>query len=153
MIDLALFKVPEIRRGILMSLSFSVLLWYYIYINNKYYIIYENYWNYVSLSATLLGFMITAFTIFISFPSNFKMKLLSKNENYPLLIAAFLWTIYLLIILLASSISGVFVDLPNFPYLYEIASFLFLFILNWSLVSVLITIWILKRVVDLIIKN
>jgi hypothetical protein len=153
MIDLTLFKVPEIRRGFLMSFLFSVLLWYYVYVNNKFYIIYDNYWNYVSLSATLLGFMITAFTIFISFPSNFKMKLLSMNKNYPLLIAAFLWTIYLLIILLASSISGVFIDLPHLPYLYELSSFLFLFILDWSLVSVLITIWILKRIMDIIIKN
>jgi len=136
-----------------MSFLFSVLLWYYVYVNNKFYIIYDNYWNYVSLSATLLGFMITAFTIFISFPSNFKMKLLSMNKNYPLLIAAFLWTIYLLIILLASSISGVFIDLPHLPYLYELSSFLFLFILDWSLVSVLITIWILKRIMDIIIKN
>lgn len=153
MIDLTLFKVPEIRRGFLMSFLFSVLLWYYVYVNNKFYIIYDNYWNYVSLSATLLGFMITVFTIFISFPSNFKMKLLSMNKNYPLLIAAFLWTIYLLIILLASSISGVFIDLPHLPYLYELSSFLFLFILDWSLVSVLITIWILKRIMDIIIKN
>jgi hypothetical protein len=38
MIDLTLFKVPEIRRGFLMSFLFSVLLWYYVYVNNKFYI-------------------------------------------------------------------------------------------------------------------
>ena len=149
MIDRHLFKVPEVQVGLLLSAIISFCLWYYMQQNNKFDIIYNNYWNYVSLSATLLGFSITAFTIFFAFPVNYKVELLTKNENYPLLFDAFLLAIYLLMIELIISLVGMFVDFIISGFIYLI----FLFILIWSIVSVGLTVWILKRIIDISLSS
>lgn len=144
MINKLIFKVPEIRKGFLLSVALATMIWYFMQESNNFIIIFNNYWNYISLSATLLGFSITAFTIFFAFPLNYKLELLTKNENYPLLYDAFLLAIYLLIILLFISLVGVFVDITITNLIYLI----YIFILVWSIVSVGLTVWILKRFID-----
>lgn len=144
MINRDIFRVPEVWKGLLLSAALSAVLWYYLNQNNNFDIIYTNYWNYVTLSATLLGFSITAFTIFFAFPVNYKIELLTKNENYPLLFDAFLLAIYLLMITLFISLVGIFVDMAVSNFIY----FGFIFILIWSLVSMGLIVWILKRVID-----
>jgi hypothetical protein len=149
MVNLSLFRVSEIQRGLLLSMISATLLWYYMEQNNRFDIIYNNYWNYVSLSATLLGFAITAFTIFFAFPTNYKIDLLTRNENYHLLFDAFLLVIYLLILFLLSSLLGVFINVSGSHFIY----FLFIFILIWSLVSVFLMVWILKKVIDISLSS
>lgn len=149
MIDRNIFRVPEVRWVLLLSVVLSASLWYYLEQNDKFDMIYTNYWNYTTLSATLLGFSITAFTIFFAFPVNYKIELLTKNENYPLLFDAFLLAIYLLMIFLFISLVGMFIDIAVNSFIY----LGFIFIMVWSLLCVGLTIWILKRVIDVSLSS
>lgn len=65
-----LFKVREVQRDFVIGIVISILTVYYIWITESIQLVYNNYGAYVSLSATLLGFLITSFTILLAFPIN-----------------------------------------------------------------------------------
>jgi hypothetical protein len=92
-----LFKIQEIKTDFFLSLVLTALFFMYLLSSEKSGIICSKYDIYLSLSATFLGFLITAYAILIAFPDSYKIRLLKKHEDFPTLFDAFIFGIYILI--------------------------------------------------------
>ena len=144
----SIFKIREVKTNLILSLVLAFALWYFMLGSNKFDIIFKNYGDFASLSATLLGFIITSYTILITFPENNKIKFMKKHEIYPMLFSMFLLTIYLLLFLFILSLFGLLVEFSNPIYI-----FLVLYVLVLSILCFITTIWILKELTNLYLLN
>lgn len=140
MLGWSVFEVREIRRGFIASAIFLLSLVSYLIYINKLDTLHGKYWDYISISATLLGFLITAYAILVTFPENHKIRVLKANRKYKYVFDIFLLPIYPLISLLLLSLIGFFLDV-NQP-IYDLA---ITFMLIWSVVGVIETVWVLKE--------
>lgn len=134
------FKVQEIRIGAVASISFSTLLILYLLYVGKLKAIHGDYWDYISLSVTLLGFLITAYAILVTFPENHKIRALRANKGYVYIFDVFLFPAYPLLVLLILSLIGSFLKIDNMVY-----DAVLVFLLIWSVVGVIETVWVLKE--------
>jgi hypothetical protein len=146
--DLYIFKIKEVRINLVLSAFIALALWYFMLQSNKLDIIYKNYGDFASLSATLLGFIITSFTILITFPGNYKIQFMKKHKIYPMLFSMFLLTIYLLLILFILSLLGLLVAISNYIYIFSI-----IYLLVLSIMCFITAIWILKELTNLYLSN
>lgn len=143
-----LFKVREVQRDFVIGIVISILTVYYIWITESIQLVYNNYGACVSLSATLLGFLITSFTILLAFPINYKIQLLKEHAMYPMLFGVFLLSIYTLIVLFILSIAGSLLHIINFWYCGVLV-----LMLIWSVLCVIRTVWILKKLTYLYLSG
>lgn len=97
-----------------------------------------------SISATLLGFLITSLVILLTFPENHRIKFIKKHPTYPKIYYYFLFTI---ILLLALAVTSFVVSLA--PILFLIVTLL----LVWGTISLVRCIWILKKMIDLYFQH
>lgn len=134
------FEVQELRIGAIASAIFLIALISYLAYTNKLETIHGDYWDYISLSATLLGFLITAYAILVTFPENHKIRALKSNKKYVYIFDVFLFPVYPLLALLILSLVGSFLKINN-----EIYDTVLVFALIWSVVGVIETIWVLKE--------
>jgi hypothetical protein len=134
------FQVQEIRRGAIVSAIFLIALILYLIYLNKLETIHGDYWDYISLSATLLGFLITAYAILVTFPENHKIRALKANKKYVYIFDVFLFPVYPLLALLILSLVGSFLKINN-----QIYDTILVFMLIWSVVGVIETTWVLKE--------
>jgi hypothetical protein len=140
----SLFKIKEIRTDFFISILLTALFFIYLVYSGKSEIICSKYDIYLSLSATFLGFLITAYAILITFPDSYKIRLLKKHEDFPTLFEAFILGIYILIALFILSFIG---------FIFEISGAFFclivLFTLVYSIIFVMRIVWILKKLTNI----
>jgi len=134
------FKVQELRIEALISIALLIILIFYLIYTNNLKAIHGDYWDYISLSATLLGFLITAYAILVTFPENHKIRALKANTKYIYIFDIFLFPVYPLLALLVFSLIGSFLKINNVVY-----DVILVFTLIWSVVGVITTIWVLKE--------
>jgi len=94
----------------------------------------------ISISVTLLGFLITSLVILLTFPENHKIKFIKRHPTYPKIYHYFLFTITLFLALAVTSFVA-----PILSILFPLVTLL----LVWSMISLVRCIWILKRMIDL----
>jgi hypothetical protein len=140
MVGWSTFRVPEVKWGIGASAMLVIFLVLYLSYVNKLGIIHGKYWDYISISATLLGFLITAYAILITFPENHKIRVLKANRNYKHIFDIIMLPMYPLISLLILSLIGFFLEI-NHP----IYDFVITFMLIWSVIGVIEAVWVLKE--------
>lgn len=142
-----ILRIEEVRSALIISVVILLLLIIYTHIYSLENVvaihIASNYGTFISLSSTLLGFLITAYTILIAFPENYKISILRQHRLYPILYEVFHFTAMLLLAFLITSIIGLVLGVSNIIY-----SYFLIFILIFSLFLVFRVIWILKQVTD-----
>ena len=140
MIDL--FKIKEIQFIAIISLIiFIIILFYFDKISNIT-ICYE---TFLSISASLFGFLITTLSILIVFPDKGRMKILNKHNLYRYLFDIVIVSIILQFIIFIFSLIG---NLFSFKNIW--ISFLFIILIVMSLEFLLLDIWALSY---FILKN
>lgn len=142
-------KLKEVKQDLLFStlalaLLLLIFLWKVGEISDIEGYICQNHATYVSLSATLLGFLVTAYTILVAFPTNYKVNMLKKHKNYFMLFDVFYFAINLLVILLALGLIGLIFNIKSFIY-----CILIVLVMVWSVSCVIRTVKILKDLTDL----
>lgn len=137
-------RVKEVKIDIILATVLSIISFIYLWYAERLYTIFDNYGIFLSISATLMGFLITSFTILIAFPENNKIKTLKKHETYPSIYRAFLLSIKAQILLFVTSLLGL---------LSGFSQPIYCFIIVWALVLSIIfvrrAVWILKKLIDL----
>ena len=141
---LKIIRFREIQTDFFISVLLTALVVFFSFSPEKVTAICSKYDVYVSLSATFLGFLITAYAILITFPGSYKIKIVKSHRDYPFLFDAFILGILVMIILFVISFIG---------YLFGISSDIFCiivtFFLVYSFVFVLRIVWILKKMTDI----
>ena len=102
----------------------------------------------VSISVTLLGFLVTSLVILLTFPENYRIKFIKKHPTYPRVFQQFLFTIFLFLGL--AILSFVICLFPTLNLALVVFAFL---LLVWSIVSLVRCLWILKKMIDLYFSN
>jgi len=138
-----LLKIREIKFDLIISIIVTISLFLYLCSVGKIDIIGTKYDVYVSLSATFLGFLITAYAILITFPDSYKIRLLKKHEDFPRLFDAFILGIYVLIVQFVLSFLGFIFSISNIWFILIV-----LFTLVYSVIFVLRIVWILKKLTN-----
>jgi hypothetical protein len=142
-----IFKIDEVKSALVISIVLTLLLIVYINMHCSEDVvamhIADNYGTFISLSATLLGFLITAYTILIAFPENYKIAILRQHKLYPILYEVFHFTAMLLLAFLITSIIGLVLGVSSIIF-----SYFMILILIFSLFLVFRVMWILKQVTD-----
>lgn len=139
-----LFKIKEIQADLIIAIVITISFFLYLLLSGKSGIICSKYDIYLSLSATFLGFLITAYAILITFPDSYKIRLLKKHEDFPTLFDAFILGIYILIIQFVLSFIGFIFEISN-----EFFCLLVLFTLIYSVIFVMRIVWILKKLTNI----
>lgn len=143
MIDL--FKIKEIQFIVIMSLIiFIIILFYFDKISNIT-ICYE---TFLSISASLFGFLITTLSILIVFPDKGRMKILNKHNLYRYLFDIVIVSIILQFIIFIFSLIG---NLFSFKNIW--ISFLFIILIVMSLEFLLLDIWIIKKMIETMLNK
>lgn len=137
-------KLNEVRNAIIISFVISLPLSCLIIKYGNILSINTNYSSFLSLSAAFIGFLITAFTILITFPSEGRITDLKKFENYPQLFYFFIISIFSQVMLFLVILVGLLFNITDSLYL----SFV-IFILILSIYFLILVIWVLKRMTDL----
>lgn len=143
-----LFAIREIQIDFIVSIILTAIISFLICNQNKIGSINTNFGTFVSLSSTLLGFLITAYAILITFPESYKIKLLKRNPLFQKLYETFIFTIYVLIVLFLVSLIGLIFDVKN-----EIFCIVVIFFLIYSIVCVVRTIKILRQLTTLYLST
>ncbi len=133
-------QIKETRNDLILSLLLTGVVSYYLHTYQKSAIICSNYAAFVSLSATFLGFLITAYAILITFPESGKIRLLKEHKLYPSLFDAFLYGINVLIMYFVASLIGFILGISSFIFCIVTS-----FLLIYSVVWVLRIVWILRK--------
>lgn len=136
---LKIFKKTEVK--IIFCLSFIPVI--ILFLTSK---IPQNvhYEAFLSVSASLFGFLITVMSILLVFPDNGRIFLLKQHNDYELLFMIFLFSIFLQIIIFIFSLVGMLCN--NFKFL----NIIFIFVLNLSILFIILDIWILKRMINIL---
>ena len=143
MIDL--FKIKEIQFIAIISLIiFIIILFYFDKISNIT-ICYE---TFLSISASLFGFLITTLSILIVFPDKGRMKILNKHNLYRYLFDIVIVSIILQFIIFIFSLIG---NLFSFKNIW--ISFLFIILIVMSLEFLLLDIWIIKKMIETMLNK
>lgn len=137
---LGALKVQELRLGAIASAIFFIVLILYLLYKSNLGMLHGDYWDFISLSATLLGFLITAYAILVTFPENHKIRSLKANKKFTYIFDVFLFPVYPLLTLLVLSLLGFFLKINNVVY-----DAVLVFALIWSVVGVIGTVWVLKE--------
>jgi hypothetical protein len=140
----ALFAIKEIRIDLILSIVITIIISLLLVNYNKTGSICSNYGTYVSLSSTLLGFLITAYAILITFPESYKIKLLKKSPLFPKIYDTFIYTIYVIIVFFLVSLAGFIFDVQDLIFCIIV-----LFFLIYSIICVIRTIRILRQLTNL----
>lgn len=135
-----IFKIKEMKIDFILSVLFTILIFIYLIVTGKSEAICSKYDVYISLSATFLGFLITAYAILITFPDSYKIRLLKKHEDFSTFFDAFILGIYVLILQFILSFIGFIFGISN-----EWFCLIVLFTLIYSVIFVLRIVWILKK--------
>jgi hypothetical protein len=143
-----LYAIKEIRNDLILSIVITIVISILMVIYNKTGSICSNYGTYVSLSSTLLGFLITAYAILIAFPESYKIKLLKKSPLFPKIYDTFIYTIYIIIVFFLVSLSGFIFDIKE-----SIFCIIVLFFLIYSIICVIRTIKILRQLTNVYLTS
>lgn len=137
------FKIKEIKFDLIISIIFfSVLIAYTHYTGQTSLSNFSLHYDaLISLSSTLLGFLITALAILITLPSTETIEKFKRHTMFPMLFGTFLLTIYIFLIFLILSLIALLL-LPN----NLILSWILIFFLIYSMISFMRILWILKNI-------
>lgn len=140
-----LFKIKEIQFIAIISLIiFIIILFYFDKISNIT-ICYE---TFLSISASLFGFLITTLSILIVFPDKGRMKILNNHNLYRYLFDIVIVSIILQFIIFIFSLIG---NLFSFKNIW--ISFLFIILIVMSLEFLLLDIWIIKKMIETMLNK
>lgn len=103
---------------------------------------------YLSISASLFGFLITTLSILLIFPDEGRIKLLKEHESYNMLFNIFLFAIFLEIILFLISLIGNLYCIVNYEF-----KIIFIWILLISILFIIFCIWIIKKLIDTLLNK
>ncbi len=136
---LKIFKKTEVR--IIFVLSFIPII--ILFFTNK---VPQNihYETFLSVSASLFGFLITVMSILLVFPDNGRIYLLKQHNDYELLFMIFLFSIVLQILIFIFSLIGMLC------YDFKFLNIIFIFVLSLSILFTFLDIWILKRMINIL---
>ena len=104
---------------------------------------YIDYSIYISISASLFGFLITTLSILLIFPNEGRIKILKEHESYKMLFNIFLFTIFLEILLFLISLIGNLYCISCYEF-----KIIFIWILLISILFIILCLWIIKRLID-----
>lgn len=102
-----------------------------------------DYGIFISISASLFGFLITTLSILLIFPDDGRIIILKEHESYKMLFDIFLFTIFLEILLFLISLIGNLYCIPNYEF-----KIIFIWILLISILFIILCLWIIKRLID-----
>lgn len=94
----------------------------------------------ISISLTLLGFLMTSLAILLAFPENDRIQFLRKHPTYPKIHEYYLFTIGVLLALAVTSFIASYIT---------ILLLVVFWLLVWSLTMLVRCIWLLKKMIDL----
>ena len=139
-----IFKVKEIKHDLYFTIAVSMLI---IGLDTIYHMANEIF-KYTALlsniSITMAGFLITALAILISFPQNQKINFMEDHPTYPLIFYTFIFTIVLSLLLFGAAVFFLVSGLRH-----AVAAYLIIFLLIWTVVSIIRCVWLLKRMIDI----
>lgn len=142
------FDVKELRNDFFISLIlgiFSLLIIYKLDLEFILENLLKSAETILTVSVTLAGFLINAFTILFIFPESMKIKFIKKHSAYSYIFDAFILSIVLFISI--AVICFTFMILMNHVPLF-LASVL-VFLLIWSFISLFRCMWLLKKIAEL----
>lgn len=102
-----------------------------------------DYGIFISISASLFGFLITTLSILLIFPEDGRIIILKEHESYKMLFDIFLFTIFLEILLFLISLIGNLYCISNYEF-----KIIFIWILLISILFIILCLWIIKRLID-----
>ena len=102
-----------------------------------------DYTTFLSVSASLVGFLITTLSILLVFPNGGRMSILKKHKSYKQLFNIFILAISFQIILFIISLIGNLYCVLNHTF-----KILFLWILLLSIMLLILCLWIIKKMID-----
>jgi len=100
----------------------------------------RDYGTYLSVSSTLLGFLITTLAIILTFPENRKIKELKKRDLYLEIYNTFLICLFSLVLFFVLSLIGFIGNIDNCWFCSAV-----LFALILSIIFIFLIVWILMR--------
>ncbi len=106
----------------------------------------NNYSLLISTSVDLIGFLATALSIVIFLPTTGKIGNLKSSADYKSILGAFIITILVQILIFVLSLMGLILNVHNFVF-----SFFLLWVIGFSIVWILITIYIFYKLIQLTI--
>jgi len=142
-----IFKVRELKHdffiSILVGIAF-IIITYMCGLNFIFSNINNSLETILTISVTLVGFLITSLTILFVFPENHKIKFMKAHPMYKYVIYAFIVSIILFVII--AVLSFVFKILTPYvpPFLLYVMFVLFI----WAMVSLFRCVWLLKKIID-----
>ena len=104
---------------------------------------------FITVAATMLGFMLTAFSILIAFPKEGKLKNLVHHNNFPLTYQYFVGALIILLLLLVISVYSTLIPVEWRVWYY----YLILFFMIYSFISIFRVIRLLGILAELTLPN
>lgn len=104
--------------------------------------------TYLSVSASLFGFLITTLSILLVFPNEGRIVILKKHKSFNNLYNIFIISIFLQIILFSISLFG---NLYNFQD-YKL-NVVFIWFLLISLMFIVLIVWIIKKMIETLLNE
>ena len=106
------------------------------------------YTTFLSVSASLFGFLITTLSILLVFPNEGRIAILKKHKSFNNLYNIFIFSIFLQIILFSISLFG---NLYNFQD-YKL-NVVFIWFLLISLMFIVLIVWIIKKMIETLLNE
>lgn len=137
------FKIGEVKLIFFISFIFIIGLLYFNFIPVS-----IDYSIYLSVSASLFGFLITTLSILLIFPNDGKIGILKKHKSYKNVFSIFIFSIFLQIILFSISLFGNLYNLQDYNL-----NVVFLWILIISLMIIILIVWIIKKMIETLLNE
>ncbi len=142
-----IFKIKELKNDFIISVILGVLfiaIIYFLDLNFIFFNISNSLGTILSISVTLVGFLITSLTILFVFPENNRMRFVKAHPTYKYVFYAFIVSIILFVVI--AILSFVFKILT--PYVPSFFLSLLIVLFVWAMVSLFRCLWLLKKIID-----
>lgn len=140
---ISVFKIRDVKIDFLLSLILSLII--YLILKNGVLpcIVSDTISVICTISATLLGFLITAYALLLAFPKGGNMNLISQHPTYPSIFDCFMLTIYVHALLLITSLFGLLMDIHICNVFSEFYYYILIFFICYSLVTLMRCLYLL----------
>ena len=137
------FNIKQVKLIFSISLICIIGFWYF-----KWVPVSIEYATYLSISASLFGFLITTLSILLVFPNEGRISILKKHESYKDLFSIFIFSIISQFLLFSISLYGNLYDIQDYKL-----KIIFLWVLLISLMFIVLIIWIIKKMIETLLNE
>lgn len=137
------FHIKEVKLIFFISFIFIIGFWIFNLIPVS-----IEYTTYLSVSASLFGFLITTLSILLVFPNEGRIGVLKKHKSFKNLFNIFIFSIFLQIILFSISLFGNLYNIVDYKL-----RIIFMWFLLISLMFIVLIVWIIKKMIETLLNE